>query len=123
MPTLDYNNLMQATFDLTRDKREVEKMFRLMCFNVLSHNRDDHAKNFSFLYDNGKWQVSPAYDLVYNSGIGFTKEHATMVDGNGQNPTEENILSVAKKADISERNARKIMEEVKVAVKKLLKKN
>jgi hypothetical protein len=51
--------------------------------------------------------------LVYNSGIGFTKEHATMVDGNG-------LLSVAKKADISERNARRIMEEVKVAVKKLL---
>jgi serine/threonine-protein kinase HipA len=118
MPALDYNQLLQATFNLTRDKREAEKIFRLMCFNVFAHNRDDHAKNFSFLYDNGKWQVSPVYDLVYNSGIGPTKEHATMIDGEGQNPTEENILAVAKKADISERNAKKIMEEVKFAVKK-----
>jgi serine/threonine-protein kinase HipA len=118
MPILDYNNLMQATFDLTRDKREVEKMFRLMCFNVFAHNRDDHAKNFSFLYDDGKWHVSPAYDLVYNSGIGITAEHATMIDGVGKNPSGENILSVAKKADIPERRVREIIDEVKAAVKK-----
>jgi serine/threonine-protein kinase HipA len=118
LPVLDYNHLMQAAFDLTRDKREVEKMFRLMCFNVFSHNRDDHAKNFSFLYDNGKWQVSPVYDLVYSSGMGISGEHATMVDGNGRNPSEENILSVAKKADIPERCARGIIDEVKTAVKK-----
>jgi serine/threonine-protein kinase HipA len=118
MPVSDYNHLMNATFDLIRDKREVEKMFRLMCFNVFAHNRDDHARNFSFLYDNGKWQVSPVYDLVYNAGMGLTKEHATMINGNGRNPTEEDILSVAKKADISERRAKEIMEEVKSAVKK-----
>ena len=25
-------------------------MFRRMCFNVFAHNRDDHVKNFTFLY-------------------------------------------------------------------------
>jgi len=115
---LDYNDLMQATFKLTRDKREVEKMFRLMCFNVFAHNRDDHAKNFSFLYDDEKWQVSPAYDLVYSPGIGITAEHATMIDGNGKAPNEENILSVAKKADISVRRANEIIDDVKTAIKK-----
>ena len=39
---------------LTGDYDEIEKMFRLMCFNVFSHNRDDHSKNFSFLYDDEK---------------------------------------------------------------------
>ncbi len=115
---LDYNDLMTATFDLTRDMREVEKMFRLMCFNIFAHNRDDHARNFSFLYDNNKWSVSPAYDLVYNEGIGLTREHATMVDGEGKNPTEENILAVAKKARLTMRRATEIMNEVKTAVKK-----
>jgi serine/threonine-protein kinase HipA len=115
MPSLDYNNLMEAVLRLTRDFREAGKMFRLMCFNVFAHNRDDHAKNFSFLYDGGKWQVSPAYDLVYAGGMGG--EHATAIDGEGRNPADEHILSVARKAGLDERAAKKIMSEVKSAVK------
>jgi len=114
-PTLDYNNLMAATLELTRDFREVEKMFRLMSFNVFSHNRDDHSKNFSFLYDGGRWQVSPAYDLVYADGMGG--EHATAIDGEGRNPAEEHIMAVAKKAGLDQRRAKEIMGEVETAVK------
>ena len=112
LPALDYNNLMQATLELTRDYREVEKMFRLMCFNVFARNRDDHAKNFSFLYDDGKWQVSPAYDLVYNTG--FNGEHATMIDGEGKNPTEDNILAVASKVGLELRKAKEIMGQIHI---------
>lgn len=120
-PILDYSHLTHAALELTRDFREVEKVFRLMCFNVFSHNRDDHAKNFSFLYDNGRWQVSPAYDLVYNTGIGITQEHATMIDGEGCCPTEKHILSVAQKAGMERRRAEGIMNEVEAAIKKCLK--
>lgn len=28
-----------------------ENWYRRMCFNVFAHNRDDHAKNFSWIYD------------------------------------------------------------------------
>lgn len=52
-PTLDYIDLLKATLLLTHDYRELEKMFRLMCFNILTYNRDDNAKNFSFLYEEG----------------------------------------------------------------------
>jgi len=45
--------LIALTGILTRDVREVEKMYKLAVFNVLAHNRDDHAKNFSFLMDRG----------------------------------------------------------------------
>ncbi|MDR3279917.1 MAG: type II toxin-antitoxin system HipA family toxin [Synergistaceae bacterium] len=110
LPTLDYNNLMDATLELTRDYKEAEKMFRLMCFNIFAHNRDDHAKNFSFLYDRGKWSVSPAYDLVYSEGMGG--EHATSVDGEGRNPNEQNITEVARKAGIDPKTAKRVMEEV-----------
>jgi serine/threonine-protein kinase HipA len=43
-------------------------------------------------------------------------EHATMIDGEGRNPTENNILSVAKKADLPERLAKQVMSEVRDAV-------
>ena len=113
-PTLDYNSLLSLTLELTRDFRELAKMFRLMCFNVFSHNRDDHSKNFSFLYDDEKWQVAPAYDLTYADGMGG--EHATTIDGEGRNPTEEHILSAAKKAGLDMRKAKEILEEVKLSV-------
>ena len=41
--------LLRVTTALTRNIQEVEKAYAMACFNVLAHNRDDHAKNFSFL--------------------------------------------------------------------------
>jgi serine/threonine-protein kinase HipA len=118
LPALDYTDIIYATLQLTRDYREAEKMFRLMCFNVFAHNRDDHSKNFSFLYDDGKWSVSPAYDLVYAPGMGG--EHATSIDGEGRNPTEKDLERVGAKTGVGSVNFGRfnIILEVKDAVDK-----
>lgn len=116
IPNLDYNVLMQLTGYMTRSNEDLEQLYRLMCFNVFAHNRDDHSKNFSFLFDEAskKWQFAPAYDLTYSSSLGG--EHATTINGNGSNPTEKDLLEVAKNASISQRVAKSIIEEVKVTV-------
>ncbi len=114
IPNLDYNILMQLTLKLTHSYEEVEKLFRLMCFNVFAHNRDDHSKNFSYLYQDGVWKLSPAYDLTYSNSIGG--EHATTVNGNGMNPGIKDILEVAKKANMDEQKARLIADEIKETV-------
>lgn len=86
-----------------------------MCFNVFAHNRDDHSKNFTFLYDEGEgWKLSPAYDLTYSSSIGG--EHATMVNGNGFNPSVTEILEVAKKIGINHKKAKDIVDQVKSTI-------
>lgn len=92
---MNYNILMNLTMRLTNDYAEIEKLFRPMCFNVFSHNRDDHSKNSSFLYDHlsGKWSLSPAYNLTCSNSI--RGEHATTVNGNGQNPGIKDIMAVA----------------------------
>lgn len=102
IPNLDYTILMKLTQILTDEYNEVLKMYRLMCFNVFAHNRDDHSKNFTFLFDerNMKWKLSPAYDLTYSNSLGG--EHATCVDGNGKNPGIKDLLAVAKQAGIKE---------------------
>ena len=66
IPNLDYDILMKLTLQLTKSMEECEKLYRLMCFNVFAHNRDDHSKNFSYIYrDREKgWIVSTAYDLT-----------------------------------------------------------
>ena len=120
VPALDYTTLMALTWQLTKDAGELEIMFRLMCFNIFSHNRDDHSNNFSFLCGNGIWRLAPAYDLTYSNSVGG--EHATTVAGEGKNPEIKDILAVAKKAGIKESAARQIAENVRDNVNSMLSK-
>lgn len=54
-PNLDYNQLMKLTKIITRENPyDIENMYRRMCFNVYAHNRDDHSKNFTYIYDEDK---------------------------------------------------------------------
>lgn len=116
LPNLDYNQLLKLTMLLTNDIQEVRKMYSLMCFNVFAHNRDDHSKNFSFLYNERKqrWQLAPAYDLTYSNSIGG--EHATTIDGEGKTPSISNILSVAKKAGLNLNESKQRAEEIREIV-------
>ena len=113
LPNLDYNILMKLTLELTKNYQDIEQLYRLMCFNVFAHNRDDHSKNFSFLYDESKkeWQLSPAYDLTYSSS--FNGEHATTINGEGKNPSLEDILNVAKNIGIKEKQAKETALDIK----------
>jgi len=98
-PTLDYENLLRLTKALTRDVRDVEKMVRLMVFNVKSGNRDDHSKNFSFLLNAaGNWKFAPAYDLTPSAG--FNGEHSAMVNGKGKDVTDADLVQAASIVDI-----------------------
>jgi len=117
VPSLDYETLLKATRYLTKDILECEKQFRQMVFNIFSHNRDDHSKNFSFLMDKGgKWKVSPAYDLTFSSGpVG---QHSTTILGEGKNPSISHMLKLAEIVSIKPKNALTIIDEVKVAVSK-----
>ena len=120
VPALDYASLMALTWQLTKQSKELEKMYRLMCFNVYAHNRDDHSNNFSFLCNEGNWQLAPAYDLTYSNSIGG--EHATTIDGEGRDPGINELLSVGKRANLKESEARNIAEEIQEIVQKDLSK-
>ncbi len=114
-PSLDYDDLMSLTLHLTKNVQEVEKVFRLACFNLFSHNRDDHAKNFSYLMDEkGEWSFSPVYDITFSNGPGG--EHSMMYLGEGKHPTKEHLVKLGQKHSL--RNIDMIISEVEVAVKK-----
>lgn len=119
LPNLDYNLLMKLTLELTRNYEDIEQLFRLMCFNVFAYNRDDHSKNFSFLYDDNKkeWHLSPAYDLTYSSS--FNGEHATTINGEGKNPNLDDILAVAKNIGLNEKSAKDIALNIQEKCKNL----
>jgi serine/threonine-protein kinase HipA len=117
VPCLDYSDgVLPATRKLTRADEEVAKAFRLMVFNVLAHNKDDHAKNFAFLRDpvcsgQGVWRLAPAFDLTFNLGI--NNNHTTAINGAGT-PKFADLKQVAERHKI--RNWKQIIEEVRSAV-------
>ena len=120
-PSLDYHSLMKLTKIITRDnKDDVENMFRRMCFNVFAHNRDDHSKNFTYLYDESadSWRLSPAYDLTYSNT--YYGEHTTTVDGNGRNPEKKELLAVGTMAGIKKELCMDIITEIKSCVNEML---
>lgn len=115
IPSLDYEDLLALTGILTRDVREVEKMFRLAVFNVMAHNRDDHAKNFSYLMnEEGQWKLSPAYDLTFSSGPRM--EQSTSVMGEGKNPSVTHLKKLGEDAGLSETQIAAIIEQTKAAL-------
>lgn len=117
IPSLDYETIMKATMYLTHSVGECEKFFKNAVFNILSHNRDDHSKNFSYLMDSdGSWRVSPAYDLTFSSGP--SGEHCTMIMGEGKKPTPQHLLKLATVGNIKKAKALEIIDEVETSVSK-----
>lgn len=49
IPSIDYIHIFQVCATLTHNMAELWKVYRLMVFNYLIDNKDDHAKNFAFI--------------------------------------------------------------------------
>lgn len=120
-PSLDYHSLMKLTKILTKDdQKDIENMFRRMCFNVFAHNRDDHSKNFTYLYNEKEdhWHLSPAYDLTYSNT--YYGEHTTTVDYNGKNPGPKELLAVGITAGMKKNKCLEIIDMVRTHVENML---
>lgn len=102
-PCLDYNDLIKLTRILTNNDKDIIEMYRRMVFNVLIDNQDDHAKNFSFIFDESKkmYRLAPAYDIT--QGKTYYGEHVTSVNGKGKEINDEDMINVAikNKIDVS----------------------
>lgn len=111
--TIDYGHIIDTAFILEKSAEAREKALRLAAFNVYSHNRDDHSKNFSWLMNEaGDWSMSPAYDLTFSATA--INEHSTRVDGEGARPGRKQLLSLAEMFSISTASA--VLEQVQDAI-------
>lgn len=77
---------------------QAQEMFRRIVFNVVMRNQDDHTKNISFLMGkDGKWRLSPAYDMgfAYNPVGLWTSSHQMSVNGKYDNIHRDDLLALA----------------------------
>lgn len=111
---IDYKTALAAAFRLTRDLREGLALFRLAAFNVLAHNRDDHAKQISFVMDRaGAWRAAPAYDLTFSRGPGG--EHTMPIMGEGRAPDASHLIALGRASGLADGDVNEAIERVRDA--------
>jgi len=108
-----YDELLRLTRYITGSQQAVVEQYRRMIFNIIGRNQDDHAKNFSFMMnESGIWDISPAYDITYANGAGYTKNHQLSLKGKNNNFTKKDLLDIAKQHSIKENEAYEIINQV-----------
>lgn len=109
VPNLDYFHLFQVINQICINKEDLYEAYKIMCFNVLYENKDDHGKNFSFIYDEKLkgYRLSPAYDLTNTKD---KIEHEMTVNGN-ENPTIKDLLEVVENFKLSRSRCKDIIEK------------
>ncbi|HEY8877196.1 MAG TPA: HipA domain-containing protein [Roseateles sp.] len=97
------------------DSRE---LFRRMVFNILMDNTDDHEKNHALLVvsprANGRYRLSPAYDVLPSAAAHGYQEFACGEDGHDS--TLKNAMSQCRAFGLSPLEAAQEVEQVIAAV-------
>jgi len=110
--TWSYEQLFRVMRGLNLPYPQIEQAFRRMVFNIIGCNQDDHTKNFSFLLDTDNiWKLSPAYDMTYAKGSGYTRRHQMSVNNKRTDIGRDDILIVAKSIGINITTANDIINE------------
>lgn len=94
-----YEQAFQIMRQMQLPYTDMEELFRRMVFNIMARNQDDHTKNISFLMNpEGKWSLSPAYDITfaYNPSNFWLKSHQMTINGKKDDLNLTDVLTVAK---------------------------
>lgn len=111
--TYSYEQIFTILNKLNLDYSAKEQLFKIMVFNVIGRNVDDHTKNFGFnMNEKGVWNLSPAYDLTfsYNENFNRTTPHFLSINGKNKNINLKDILLIAEEYSI--KNPKKIINEI-----------
>ncbi|VAW91573.1 Toxin HigB / Protein kinase domain of HipA [hydrothermal vent metagenome] len=113
----------EQTFEIMRrlrlSKATATEQYRRMLFNIIARDLDDHTKNISFLMGaDGKWTLSPAYDVIYahNPAGKWTNRHQMSANGKRDNFSRKDLFEVGE--SISLARPEEVINEVVTAVDK-----
>ena len=112
-----YEQLFETMRALRLPFNEAEQMFKRMVFNVLAKNCDDHTKNFAFMMSKqGKWSITPAYDIcyAYRPQSQWVSQQSLSINGKRVGFNREDLMTVAQ--GISLKKGKQIINEIKETV-------
>ncbi len=112
-----YEQVFDVMNRLNLDRKDIVQVYRLMVFNVLARNYDDHTKNISFLMDEkGNWKLAPAYDITfcYSPDNEWMCKHQMAINKKYEGVTKYDLVNIGISQGINECEI--IINEVSVAV-------
>ena len=115
-----YEQAIQVIRRLGLPRKDMDQQVLRAMFNVVGRNCDDHVKNIAFLMDRrGEWRLSPAFDISYawNPSGEWTSRHQMSVNGKRDQFMREDLLALAKAADIKKVRAGRMVDRVIEAVR------
>ena len=113
-----YEQFLQTCLRLGLEASDRSHAFRQVVFNLAAAVRDDHTKNFAFLYDEGRWRLAPAFDLSFPflDGGGWLTHHQLTVAGSVHGAPRDVLLELAERAKVPGPTA--VIDDVVAAVRR-----
>lgn len=115
---VSYEEYFRTIRELGLGQPAIDQAFRRMVFNFAARNQDDHVKNIAFLMGpDGKWTLSPAFDVMWAYGGNWSASHNMTALGKDDGFTREDLLEVGRTFDVPE-NGAQILEDVEAALER-----
>ena len=113
---LSYEDWFRTIRLLGMGQTAVDQAYRRMVFNLATRNQDDHVKNIAFLMgSDGKWRMSPAFDVTWSYGGRWASTHQMTARGKDDGFTREDLLAVGAAFDVAKDGA-DILAEVELSL-------
>jgi serine/threonine-protein kinase HipA len=108
-----YEQAIMTIRRLGVSRTAIEEQVRRTIFNLVGCNQDDHVKNISCIMDrNGKWDLSPAYDMCHAEGSDFTRFHQLSLNGKTSDFSMDDLRHLEQYAGLPRGRGKKILEQV-----------
>lgn len=110
-----YEEYLRTVLRLGMAYDALRQAYRRMVFNVLAINQDDHVKNLSFHMDRtGTWSLTPAYDMTFAHGHGWTSTHQMQLRGKTRDIRDSDLLAVAEEFGIKKPD--RVLDRTRAAI-------
>lgn len=91
-------------------KDNLLELFKRIAFNILVKNTDDHLRNHGFLLRDGKWELSPLYDVNFNRDGKYLH---LLIDETDSSLDTDILIDTAKYYELTKDEGSKIVKEFK----------
>ena len=95
-------------------KENLLELYKRIAFNIIVKNTDDHLRNHGFLLKDGKWILSPLYDVNYNSAGKYLH---LLIDENDSSLNTDILIDTAKYYELTKDVGAKLVKEINEIVR------
>jgi serine/threonine-protein kinase HipA len=106
------DNLRKAGSSEIEIKQDLHELYRRIAFNIAVNNDDDHPRNHGILNKDGKWRLSPLYDVFPKASLTTSFTMAMSLGAYDREASKRNLLSACKYFELDKKVATQMIDEV-----------